>query len=425
MNAVVFLLNCLLFVLIVRVFADLKAVGMDVQLKNGDSGNIYFKGTRIEMKICDQSSKNGQHGFAYFCYRGTGGDAAATETCGSGYCMIKASASVDKGTHEMDINRGEGEDKKLMGQCPIVTIEETEFTADDTKFGGCTWDAKNGSLEVKVPQDSSSLVYFILLKTGLDPEFSTSTFPVYGIVLIVVGIVALLAILITILYCKVIKPRMAKKYDPTTKDLEANVQEKPKTTASSKQEEKPSEPVQKLVPPRWPVVVNEHVKTEEKSWIDSAKHNVLRERKEKMERRNALERERKEREEALEKGRMEAKKKRAEEKAEEERRRQISIERKVYSSEDQKLSKEIVKKPAKMEKRTKESRESVTIEPKKTATAEGRTTEEGKGKKIAKEWKKFMEEKGGVVTFEQEAEEERKAKKEKKKKEGSEEEDEN
>uniref|UniRef100_A0AC34PYY1 Uncharacterized protein n=1 Tax=Panagrolaimus sp. JU765 TaxID=591449 RepID=A0AC34PYY1_9BILA len=363
----------------------------------------------IEMKICDQSSKNGQHGFAYFCYRGTGGNAAATETCGSGYCMIKASASVDKGTHEMDINRG----------------EETEFTADDTKFGGCKWDAKNGSLDVKVPHESSSLVRFILLKTGLDPEFSTSTFPVYGIVLIVVGIVVLVAILITVLYCKVIKPRMARKNDPTTKDLEANVQGKPQTTASSKQEErKASEPVQKPMPPFWPAVVDKHIKTEEKSWVDSAKHNMLRERKEKMERRNALERERKEREEALEKKKMEEKKKRAEEKAEEERRRQISIEKKIYSSEDQKLSKQTEEKPAKMRSRTKDSRESVTIEPRKT-TVEGRTTEEGKGKKIATEWKKFMEEKGGVVTFEQEAEEERKAKKEKKKKEGSEEEDEN
>uniref|UniRef100_A0AC34Q9X1 Uncharacterized protein n=1 Tax=Panagrolaimus sp. JU765 TaxID=591449 RepID=A0AC34Q9X1_9BILA len=309
-----------------------------------------------------------------------------------------------------------------MGQCPIVTIEKTEFTADDTKFGGCTWDAKDGMLDVKVPQDSSSLVYFILLKTGLDPKFSTSTFPIYGIILIVVGIVALLGILITILYCKVIKPRMAKKNDPTTKDLEANLQRKPQT-ASSKQEEKPSEPVQKPVPVFWPVVVHKHIKTEEKSWIDSAKHNVLRERKEKMERRNALEREKKEREEAMEKRRMEEKRKRAEEKAEEERRQQVSIEKKFYSSEDQKLSKEIVEKPAKIESRTKDSRESVTIDPKKT-TVEGRTTEEGKGRKIAKEWKKFMEEKGGVVTFEQEAEEERKAKKEKKKKEGSEEEEE-
>uniref|UniRef100_A0AC34RRW1 Uncharacterized protein n=1 Tax=Panagrolaimus sp. JU765 TaxID=591449 RepID=A0AC34RRW1_9BILA len=70
-----------------------------------------------------------------------------------------------------------------------------------------------------------------------------------------------------------------------------------------------------------------------------------------MERRNALERDQKEREEALEKRRMEEKKKRAEEKAEEERRRQISIERKVYSSEDQQLPKEIVEKPAKMVER--------------------------------------------------------------------------
>uniref|UniRef100_A0AC34RLR9 Uncharacterized protein n=1 Tax=Panagrolaimus sp. JU765 TaxID=591449 RepID=A0AC34RLR9_9BILA len=146
------------------------------------------------------------------------------------------------------------------------------------------------------PEDKNRELKATPLKTGLDPEFSTSTFPVYGIILIVVGIVTLLAILITILYCKVVKPRMAKKNDPTTKDLEANVQGKPQTTASSKQEErKATEPVQKPVPPLWPVVVNEHVKTEEKSWIDSAKHNVLRERKEKMERRNALEREQKER----------------------------------------------------------------------------------------------------------------------------------
>uniref|UniRef100_A0AC34R2W5 Uncharacterized protein n=1 Tax=Panagrolaimus sp. JU765 TaxID=591449 RepID=A0AC34R2W5_9BILA len=167
MNAVVFLLNCLLFVLIVRVFAELKAVGLDVQLKNGDSGKVYFKGTRIELKICDEFTSKIESGSAFFCYRGTGGNAAATETCGSGYCLIKALASVDKGTHEMDINRGEGEDKKLMGQCPIVTIEKTEFTADDTKFGGCTWDGKDGSLEVKVPQDSSSLVHFILVSQNV------------------------------------------------------------------------------------------------------------------------------------------------------------------------------------------------------------------------------------------------------------------
>uniref|UniRef100_A0AC34R6I7 Uncharacterized protein n=1 Tax=Panagrolaimus sp. JU765 TaxID=591449 RepID=A0AC34R6I7_9BILA len=149
--------------------------------------------------VCDQFNKDGEQSFAYFCYRGSGGNDVARRKCGSGYCLIQVDAAYLHGKHQMGINSGGGEDKKLMKQCPIVEIEETKFTADETKFGGCTWDAKDGSLEVKVPQDSSSLVYFILLKTGLDPEFSTSTLPVYGIVLIVVGIVALLAILITIL----------------------------------------------------------------------------------------------------------------------------------------------------------------------------------------------------------------------------------
>uniref|UniRef100_A0AC34Q9D6 Uncharacterized protein n=1 Tax=Panagrolaimus sp. JU765 TaxID=591449 RepID=A0AC34Q9D6_9BILA len=247
MNAVVFLLNCLLLVLIARVFAELKAVGLDVQLKNGDSGKVYFKGTRIEMKICDSFNAGRQADFSYFCYRGTGGNAFATKKCGSGYCLINALASVDDGKHSVGVNDGEGKRKTLLKQCPVVEIEETEFTANNKKFSGCTWDAKDGSLEVKVPYESSALVHFILLKTKLNPDFATSTFPVYGIILIVVGIVALLGILITILYCKVVKPRMAKKNDPTTKDLEANVQGKSKTTASSKQEKR-SEPIQKPMP---------------------------------------------------------------------------------------------------------------------------------------------------------------------------------
>uniref|UniRef100_A0AC34QA11 Uncharacterized protein n=1 Tax=Panagrolaimus sp. JU765 TaxID=591449 RepID=A0AC34QA11_9BILA len=163
MNAVVFLLNCLLFVLIVRVFAELKAVGLDVQLKNGDSGKIYFKGTRIELKICDEFTSKIQTDFAYFCYRGTGGSDFAAKKCGSGYCLIKALASIDDGTHSVDVNDGEDEDDTLFEHCPIVEIEETEFTADETKFGGCTWDAKDGSLEVKVPYENSALVHFILV----------------------------------------------------------------------------------------------------------------------------------------------------------------------------------------------------------------------------------------------------------------------
>uniref|UniRef100_A0AC34QAI1 Uncharacterized protein n=1 Tax=Panagrolaimus sp. JU765 TaxID=591449 RepID=A0AC34QAI1_9BILA len=121
MNAVVFLLNCLLLVLIVRVFADLKAVGLDVQLKNGDSGKIYFKGTRIELKICDSFNARTQSDFAYFCYRGTGGSDFAAKKCGSGYCLINALATVQEGRHKVIVDNGEDEvkSKSLLRHCPI------------------------------------------------------------------------------------------------------------------------------------------------------------------------------------------------------------------------------------------------------------------------------------------------------------------